>query len=920
MRRLLRLFLLCVVSLWLAIACRASTSSPVVAVWETGRGDIALTVQTIDTTSSTVTPFVWWEAEAFDRTNFPSSNPFAPQNPTEADVLSAGAWVGIDGRYPETPFLDYTVTLPTAGEYFFYSRKFWHHGPFRWRWDDQPWNATGNTVYLMDNVSLRQFVGANWVALGKVNLAAGTHRLRVELTRKEGAAAFDCFALTATPLKPQGKLKPNQRYKANLADGVLFDPDPDPFAPSPIDLRRLNEAYAGEQGQIQRQGEDFVHSKTKRPVRFWAVNTNPESLYMDEASLAYMARFLAKQGVNMVRMHGKLWAEDDFRTIAPDTITRLHAFVRAMKQEGIYTNLSIYFPVWISLNQDQAFPGYTGQHPFSLLFFNQAFQQIYTNWWRTILTTPDSVTGELLRDEPALAIVELVNEDSTMFWTFQPYETIPEPQMVLLEQQFGTWLGKRYGSLTKAVAAWRGADPVRGDDPAAGRMGIMPLYDITGKKESQRAQDTAGFLADLQRQFFQTAIATLRQTLGYRGLIHASNWVTADARILGPLDKETNTVADFIDRHGYFGGLHEGERASYTLSRGDTYNDRSALLFSSMDPKQKHDFSLPILDIRYNDLPSTISEVNWTLPNRFRADFPLLAAAYGSLQGTDGFFFFATGKHGWEPVLDKFSIASPTIMGQFPATALLYRQGLVQPGTTVADISLATPDIYALKGMPITAPQNLDEFRAQDIPPGQTLATQHVTNLDPLAFLVGKVVLRFTSQPTPSQIANLSTFINPKQKTVRSSTNQLLWNYDRGIVTVDTPKGQGATGFLHQAGTLEFTDIRLTSEMDYGTIVLVALDNKPLATSRQMLLQAMSEEQNLGWRTDGNLPKTIQSVGRAPLAVRNLQGTLALKRADANQITVTALDYRGYPQQAIGTAANISLLPGTFYYLLTSNQ
>ncbi|MCS6815239.1 MAG: hypothetical protein NZ772_16925, partial [Cyanobacteria bacterium] len=438
------------------------------------------------------------------------------------------------------------------------------------------------------------------------------------------------------------------------------------------------------------------------------------------------------------------------------------------------------------------------------------------------------------------------------------------------------------------------------------------------KRDSRRAQDTAQFLTDLERNFFQGAIAYLHQSLGYQGLIYASNWVTADAQILGPLDKYANTVADFMDRHGYFGGLHEGERASYALSSGDRYSDRSALLFTSIDPKQHEDVSLPIMDLRYNDLPSTITEVNWTMPNRFRADFPLLAAAYGSLQGTDGFFFFATGKHGWEPMLDKFTIASPVTMGQFPATALMYRQGMVQPGKTVVDISLTLNDLNSLKGAPVTAPQNLDEFRAQDIPPGQTLQTQQVKSLDPFAYLVGKVNLRVVPQATPSRLLNLADFIDRNAKTIRSSTGQLLWNYNQGVVRVNAPQSQGVTGFLQRAGTIELETVRLSSKMDYGTIVVIALDDRPLATSKQMLLQVMSEEQNLGWRTDGQSPKIIQSIGTAPIAIRKLQGRVALKRSDAAKITVTALDYRGYPLRAIGNAKAITLQPDTIYYLLTS--
>jgi len=915
MRRILIPFLL---TLLLIVACQGSRSP-------SDDNPTATEKAVLTAAAGESQPFVWWEAEQPTAGNFPpaNQNPFAPANPQEAAILSAGQWIGMDGKYQKPPFLEYQVNVPTGGTYFFYSRKFWQHGPFRWRWDDQPWQSVGRKVYLMDETPLREFVVANWVGLGSVPLTAGKHTLRLELTQSEGAAAFDCFLLTQAAFRPRGKLQPDQRYTANLSNWFVADPQPDPFTDSPIDLRSLNESVAGENGFIRVQAEQFVHEKTGRPVKFWAINTGMDSIYMDGASQEAMARFLAKKGVNLVRLHGAIWSED-FRKIDAIALQQLSRFVGALKRQGIYTALSIYFPLWLNLDDQSGFPGYSGQHPFSLLFFNRQFQQIYYDWWRKILTTPDPATGKALRDDPAVAMVELVNEDSTLFWTFSPYENIPAPQMAILEKQFGDWLATRYGSLDRAVATWNAHNPagmeqkIRGDDPATGRMGFPPLYELSGKRDSRRAQDTAVFLARTQEKFFREAIAFLRQQLQYKGLIYASNWVTADAQILGPLDKASNAIADFMDRHGYFGGPHTGPKASYSLSSGDTYRDQSALLFQNAEKPQEQNFDLPIMDIRYNGLPSTITEVNWVMPNRFRADFPLLAAAYGTLQGTDGFFFFVTNKHSWDTSLGKFSIASPVTMGQFPATALIYRKGLLEPGKEVVHVSLSQADLHALRGAPVTAPQNLDELRAKDIPAGQASSGDRLSSIDPLAFLTGQVNLRFTANPEPSRQLDLSGLIDRKAKTVRSSTGQLVWNYNQGWVTVNAPQVQGITGFLKQAGQVQLADVQIQSEMDYGTILLVSLDDRPLAHSRRLLLQVMSEEQNFGWQTTGSAPKTLQSTGQAPITVRQLAGEIALRRPDADGLKVTALDLNGYPVKVLSSTAKLFLQPDTLYYLIES--
>ena len=103
-----------------------------------------------------------------------------------------------------------------------------------------------------------------------------------------------------------------------------FQPARDEFRPDALlDLRSLNEKQAGESGFVKVDANgDFVLGNGK-PVRFWAVNTNvgrekpfvarplwPEA----EPDLAHHARFLAKRGVNMVRLHAHLNPEPNGQT------------------------------------------------------------------------------------------------------------------------------------------------------------------------------------------------------------------------------------------------------------------------------------------------------------------------------------------------------------------------------------------------------------------------------------------------------------------------------------------------------------------------------------------------------------------------------------------------------------------------------
>ena len=138
-------------------------------------------------------------------------------------------------------------------------------------------------------------------------------------------------------------------WSAESDNWFPFDPKPDTFTQdSAIDLRFLNERFAGEQGFIAVKDGDFIHSRTGEPVRFWAVNGPPHEL--TGADLRQCARMLAKHGVNLVRVHGGYF--DERSEVDPAKIKHAIEIVEAMKAEGIYTHFSIYFPLWFTPKPD----------------------------------------------------------------------------------------------------------------------------------------------------------------------------------------------------------------------------------------------------------------------------------------------------------------------------------------------------------------------------------------------------------------------------------------------------------------------------------------------------------------------------------------------------------------------------------------
>ena len=190
----------------------------------------------------------------------------------------------------------------------------------------------------------------------------------------------------------------------------------------------------------------------------------------------------------------------------------------------------------------------------------------------------------------------------------------------------------RYGSLEATFAKWNN-QKVKRDNPAEGRVSFRPLWNMFNEK-SARDQDTAEFLHELQTRFYTETTRYLR-SLGFKGVITPSNWITASPEVLTPLEKLCYTTGDFIDRHGYFGCNHKGPNAEWSVRNGHTYSDRSALRFDPEVPGQPRQFSHPVMDPHYNGLPSMISETTFCRPNRYRSEAPLYYAAFGALQHSD---------------------------------------------------------------------------------------------------------------------------------------------------------------------------------------------------------------------------------------------------------------------------------------------
>ncbi|MEZ5301178.1 MAG: hypothetical protein R3F11_11070 [Verrucomicrobiales bacterium] len=560
--------------------------------------------------------------------------------------LSGGDWLSHFGD-GEPPVASYRFTAGEAGDHTLWLRANPVGSAMSVRVNGGSWEKVSlakseqNANIAADGKPDLRFVA--WINAGPVPLKAGENSLDLRFESQNNRhGGVDCFVLSKGTFLPQGSRKPGE--KTGLADPGTwaFEPDRDKFSPEALlDLTPLNEVPAGKSGWIKRSadGADFTDGAGK-PLRFWAVNTGVQSSG-DLAKIDEHARWLAKRGVNMVRHHGHLAPGKGSRLtdVNKAEVERIQMLVAGMKKRGIYTTVSPYWASHTKVEPTWGLKDAGNGNLTGLIFFDAELQAAYKGWLRALLEPVNPHTGIPLAKDPALAIFQIQNEDSLLFWTEQ---SIKGAQREELARQFGAWLAKKYGSVEKASAAWGGPAATEGDAFARGVVMPYGIWHLTQDRQGaldKRLGDQLEFYTDLMAAFNREIERFLREDLGYAGLVNAGNWRTADQAKM--LDAERLAYAENpvigINRY-YTGGSHNGEHSGYRISLGDTFDSRSALL-------QPWEFPLALRQV--NGHPMIISESSWVPPLREQAEGPFLVAAYSALTGFDIFYWFATGDIGF---------------------------------------------------------------------------------------------------------------------------------------------------------------------------------------------------------------------------------------------------------------------------------
>ena len=666
-----------------------------------------------------------------------------------------------------------------------------------------------------------------------------------------------------------------------VRDWYAFDPAND-NGPSVIGMSDWLEAPAGLRGGVCMVGDHFEFEDGTH-VKFWGVNVCSGQCAPDTEAAEFWAARLAKYGVNCVRMHkfippapGGVGSPEDSTMSDPEALDRFDYFHAALRRQGIYYGWSFVFHQKVRpadrsrlIAYDEIIEGNDGEIS-TLVNYAEDIQNLRLAMEVNLLAHQNPHTGLTYAEDPALAFVELQNEDDVFFCTGKSLEQCPT-YLRMFTERFSDWLRQKYGTHEDLVRAWgEGALNIFDvKDEHLDRRNIHPMTNSTmmgpemlpeaeQKGIGRRVLDTARFLHDVQNAYYARFLEAVRE-VGYEGPLVGSCW-RGRGGITEYYNIRSDSLIGFIDRHNYHIGL-----SGTNLYTGEF---RNAAMVSKPGSGL---FSTGFL--RVIDRPYALSEWNTVFPNEWALEAAAIIAIYGlGLQDWDGSYQFSctTKGRGFADALHTLTklwcVERPDQMGLYPVLARLIYRGDVEAGPL---ISVRRVSVQELEDNSISFGSehywSQGDVRVYDGPiPTEALAA-------------GRVAIEFVAEPQESTMPDVATC--PSAGVVTSGTGQLVWDASedgRGFFTVDTPGTKAVVGFadnrVHGLG-----DVTITLETPFAGVFLTSLDrHEPMGGADSLLLVALARTRNTDMRF-GEAGDTIEEFGGPPIILEPVRAEISLR-------------------------------------------
>ncbi|MFO7937818.1 MAG: cellulase family glycosylhydrolase [Kiritimatiellia bacterium] len=229
---------------------------------------------------------------------------------------------------------------------------------------------------------------------------------------------------------------------------------------SPADMSWLNTEAAGKHGFVRVKNGHFADGRG-RPLRLYGVNITGDSCFLPEDNAQKLARRLSQWGFNCLRLHfmdyigkGSIWKDSKTGTLSEAKLAQLDRLIAECAQEGIYINLNLH--VGRTYPDQPKIPGSrTFRYGKSLDKWYPPYVAMQEDYARRLLDHTNPYTGNRYADEPAVACIEISNENTMIFDRREDYRRLPGPMKDVFTGIWTEWLREKYGTTDKLRTAWK---------------------------------------------------------------------------------------------------------------------------------------------------------------------------------------------------------------------------------------------------------------------------------------------------------------------------------------------------------------------------------------------------------------------------------------------------------------------------------
>ena len=358
-------------------------------------------------------------------------------------------------------------------------------------------------------------------------------------------------------------------------------------------------------------------------------------------------------------------ADKSTRALDPEALDRLDHFVAALKRHGIYANLNLL--VSRPFNAADGLPPeietVVPKDRATIGFFYAPLLKLQQEYARKLLTHRNAETGLTYAREPAVAFVEINNENGLAHsWWEGQLDNLPGVFARDLQQQWNAWLHTRYRSTEKLRAAWGTIGPA-----PAGRIedGGLPAFTKAHWSEctAEAQRDWMRFLSETEGHYWQAMARFLKGDLRVHAVVMGT--------VVGCSTPELMAKFDAVDTHAYW------QHPQFPARPWDNEN----WFVQNLTMVNERGGVLPNLALhRVLGKPHSVTEYNHPAPNTYSSEAFLLLSAYAGLQDWDAIYAFAWShrRDDWDTqhITSFFDIDQhPTKLVTLPAAVAMFRRG-----------------------------------------------------------------------------------------------------------------------------------------------------------------------------------------------------------------------------------------------------